>query len=352
MYIADNETAANTYDLNTVGTGGATDEHKFHNPIYSELNPQTGTGSSDDRAFTNSLYESTNIQTDQDYSQLRCPDVTPPSHTVRTDTCELTSTTDHHSFDVANFPNKPNEGGIYDTADHTPPPLPAGTFDEDYSKLRQPVTNTTLQPPTLRTLNESLNQPVYDEAFPPIDDSPSEKKTRHPSKSHGAYEEIDDKDISRNLPPGVYDKTFHQPVNIPSENTYSKLGQLEPELPAYDVANNHHPQQLQDKAPPPNGSMYDTADYSPELKTKSKHNYIETSEFVGAPMESPSHTYDYADTKKSSSSVKYSYDYIDNPVPGGRVVPPTVIPPAESVYTNTTPGKVSQEAESHYDMGQ
>ena len=150
----------------------------------------------------------------------------------------------------------------------------------------------------------------------------------------------------------MYDKTFPQPANIPNENTYSKLGQLEPELPAYDVANNHHPQQLQRKAPPPNESMYDTADYSPELKTKSKHNYTETSEFVGAPMESPSHTYDYADAKKSPSPVKHSYDYIDYPVPGGSVVPPTVIPPAESVYTNTTPGKVSQEAESHYDMGQ
>ncbi len=159
----------------------------------------------------------------------------------------------------------------------------------------------------------------------------------------------------------MYDKTFPPPANLPSENTYSKLGQLEPELPAYDVANNNHPQQLQPKAPPPTGSAYDTANYSPEQKTKPRHEYIETSEFLDAPKESPSHTYDYADANKLLSPVKHSYDYIDTPLSGASVappavvppaVPPAVVPPAESVYTNTTPGQVSIEAESHYDMGQ
>ncbi len=51
----------------------------------------TGTGSSDDHAFTNSLYETSNVHTED---QLRHPSVSPPSHTVKTGTQDLTSTLD------------------------------------------------------------------------------------------------------------------------------------------------------------------------------------------------------------------------------------------------------------------
>ena len=47
-----------------------------------------------------------------------------------------------------------------------------------------------------------------------------------------------------------------------------------------------------------------------------------------------------------------SYDYVDNPIDGTNALPPALAPLASSLYTNTTPGKITLEAESHYDLGQ
>ncbi len=245
--LTDEGAARTAYNDAGTGTGtgtGSSAEHKFQNPIYGpglEMNSKTGTGSSDDRAFTNSLYETSNVHTEDDYSH---PSVNPPSaHTVKTGTQDLTSTLDGPMYDTASCldNNLPREDTpVYDTADHTHRPPLTNPQNKDYSKLHQPrITSVTPQPTSLADYDTAtfIEQPVYDEAFPPPDDSLSKKGTRHPSKSAGAYEEIDDDDIRGR---DEYDTTYPPPSVIPSVNVYSKLGKHEAELPAYDVANNHH----------------------------------------------------------------------------------------------------------------
>ncbi|XP_064403470.1 uncharacterized protein LOC135348970 isoform X2 [Halichondria panicea] len=224
-FISDDGAARTAYNDAGTGTGtGSLAEHKFLNPIYGpglEMDLKTGTGSSDDHAFTNSLYETSNVRTEDDYSH---PSVNPPSHTVKTGTQDLTSTLDGPMYDTASYldDNLPRESSpVYDTADHTHRPPPTNPQDEDYSKLRQPpVISIT---PSLADYDTAtfIEQPVYDEAFPPPDDSLSKKGTRHPSKSAGAYEEIDDDDIRGR---DEYDTTYPPPAVIPSVNMYSKLG--------------------------------------------------------------------------------------------------------------------------------
>ena len=319
---------------------------------------KTGTGSSNDHAFTNSLYETSNVHTKDDDSQ---PSVSPPSHTVKTGTQDLTSTLDRPMYDTASCLDiiLPREGTpVYDTADHTHQPPFTNPQDEDYSKLRQPpVTNITPQPTSSLGDYDTatfIEQPVYDEAFPPPDDSLAKKGTRHTSKSAGAYEDIEDEDIRGR---DEYDTTYPPPAVIPSGNVYSKLGRLEAELPAYDVANNHHSKQVQPKAPPSNGSLYDTADYPQEQAARPEHDYTETSDFLPTLIkeETSQRTYDYADANEflsGSSSAKHSYDYVDNPIDDTNALLPALAPLASSVYTNTKPGKITLEAESHYDLGQ
>ena len=321
------------------------------------MGSKTGTGSSNDHAFTNSLYETSNVHTKDGYSH---PSVSPPSHTVKTGTQDLTSTLDQPMYDTASCLDiiLPREGTpVYDTADHTHQPPPTNPQNKEYSKLRQPpITSVTPQPTSLADYDTAtfIEQPVYDEAFPPLGDPLSKKGTRHPSKSAGAYEEIEDEDIRGR---DEYDTTYPPPTVIPSVNAYLKLGKHEAELPAYDVANNHYPQQLQPKAPPPNGSLYDTADYPQEQATRPEHDYTETSDFLPTSIkeETSQRTSEYADANEflsGSSSVKHSYDYVDNPIDGSNALPPALAPLASSVYTNTTPGKITLEAESHYDLGQ
>ena len=351
--------AHNAYDITGTGSGSSA-EHKFHNPIYGpglEMDLKTGTGSSDDHAFTNSLYETSNVHTEDDYSH---PSVSPPSHTVKTGTQELTSTLDEPMYDTASCldNNLPREGTpVYDTADHTHQPPLTNPQNKDYSKLRQPpITSVTPQPTALADYDTAtfIKQPVYDEAFPPSEESLSKKGIRHPSKSAGAYEEIEDEDIRGR---DEYDTTYPPPPVVPSVNAYSKLGKHEAELPAYDVANNHHSKQVQPKAPLPNGSLYDAADYPQEQAARPEHDYTETSNFLPTSIkeETSQHTYDYADASEflsGSSSVKHSYDYVDNPIDGTNALPPALAPLASSVYMNTTPDKITLEAESHYDLGQ
>ena len=357
--LTDDGAARTAYNNTGTGTGtgtGSSAEHKFQNPIYGpglEMDSKTGTGSSDDHAFTNSLYETSNVHT-EGYSHSS---VSPPSHTVKTGTQDLTSTLDGPMYDTASCldNNLPREGTpVYDTADLTHRPPLTNPQGEDYSKLRQPP--VTPQPTSLGDYDTAtfIEQPIYDEAFPPPDDSLSKKGTSHPSKSAGAYEDIDDEDIRGR---DEYDTTYPPPAVTPSVNAYSKLGRLEAELPAYDVANNHHPKQVQPKAPPPNGSLYDTADYPQEQAARPEHDYTETSDFLPTLIkeETSQRTYDYADANEflsGSSSAKRLYDYVDNPIDGTNALPPALAPLASSVYTNTTPGKITLEAESHYDLGQ
>ena len=338
--LTDDGAARTAYNDAGTGTGtGSLAEHKFLNPIYGpglEMDLKTGTGSSDDHAFTNSLYETSNVCTEDGYFHSS---VNPPSHTVKTGTQDLTSTLDGPMYDTASYldDNLPRESSpVYDTADHTHRPPPTNPQDEDYSKLRQPpVISIT---PSLADYDMAtfIKQPVYDEAFPPPDDSLSKKGTRHPSKSAGAYEEIDDDDIRGR---DEYDTIYPPPAVIPSVNMYSKLGKHEAELPAYDVANNHYPKQVQPKAPPPNGSLYDTADYPQEQATRPEHDYAETSDFLPTSIkslhtlmkeETSQRTCDYADANEflsSSSSVKHSYDYVDNPIDDTNALPPALGPP-------------------------
>ena len=319
LLLTDEGVARTAYNNTGTGTGtGSSAEHKFQNPIYGpglEMNSKTGTGSSDDRTFTNSLYETSNVHTEDDYSH---PSVSPPSHMVKTGTQDLTSTLDGPTYDTASCldNNLPREGTpVYDTADLTHRPPPTNPLDEDYSKLCQPpVTSVTPQPTSSLADYDTatfIEQPVYDEAFPPPDDSLSKKGARHPSKSAGAYEEIEDEDIRGR---DEYDTTYPPPAVIPSVNAYSKLGKHEAELPAYDVANNHNPKQVQPKAPPPNGSLYDTADYPQEQAARPERDYTETSDFLPTLIkeETSQRTYDYADANEflsASSSAKHSYDY-------------------------------------------
>ncbi|XP_064403195.1 uncharacterized protein LOC135348787 isoform X1 [Halichondria panicea] len=358
-FVSDEGAAHNAYDITGTGSGSSA-EHKFQNPIYGpglEMDLKTGTGSSDDHAFTNSLYETSNVHTEDDYSH---PSVSPPSHTVKTGTQDLTSTLDGPMYDTASCldNNLPREGTpVYDTADHTHQPPLTNPQNKDYSKLHQPpITSVTPQPTSLADYDTAtfIEQPVYDEAFPPSEESLSKKGTRHPSKSAGAYEEIEDDDIRGR---DEYDTTYPPPPVIPSVNAYSKLGKHEAELPAYDVANNHHSKQVQPKALPPNGSLYDTADHPQEQTARPEHDYTETSNFLPTSIkeETSQHTYDYADASEflsGSSSVKHSYDYVDNPIDGTNALPPALAPLASSVYMNTTPDKITLEAESHYDLGQ
>ena len=223
------------------------------------------------------------------------------------------------------------------------------------------------------------------------------EKTRHPSKSPASYEEID-KELNLSgwaAPPGVYDKAYPTPsgddpsanasseleepystidgptntypapegptedyselshpvkaITKPSNNSkfnrdYSKLNEhTAEELPTYDVSIHGHPQ-TQPQTPPPHvAALYDTANY-PNEPTR-QHDYAETGDFIGRPSGSP-----------HSSSVKpHPYGYVDTPLNSEVTtssVPPAVDPRVRAVYTNTMPGKITPEAESHYDPGQ
>ena len=224
---------------------------------------------------------------------------------------------------------------------------------------------------------------------------PVSEKTRHPSKSPASYEEID-KELNLSggsAPPGVYDKAYPTPSgDDPSANAYSELegpasvystidgpantysapeGPTEDyselshpamvitkpkfdsnyskinrhtadeELPTYDVSIHGHPQTQPQTLPPHAAALYDTANY-PNEPTR-QHDYAETADFIGRPLGSP-----------PSSSVK-SHPYVDTPLDSEGVtssVPPVVDPWVRAVYTNTMPGKITPEAESHYDLGQ
>ena len=284
-----------------IGTGSSV-EHKFQNPIYGpgkelESESKTGTGSTSERQFTNSTYEATSIQRGNDY--LYHPSTSHPAH-----------------------------------------PVKAGTTSR---------------------VNE---QPVYDEAnLPPPTTSAPEKKVT--SKSQTAYEEINDE--GEIAPSGVYDKTLHTsspsntnsgleaPINIystldepthaysalegPTE-AYSELSRPEDVSP-YDVTNHGHPQTQPQTLPPHEAALYDTANYPNEPTAQHDYDYTETADFIGLP---------------SDSSVRpHSYDYVDTHLDGKGVaisVPPAVDLQVRPVYTNTLPGKITAEAESHYDLGQ
>ena len=76
-----------------------------------------------------------------------------------------------------------------------------------------------------------------------------------------------------------------------------------------------------------------------------RHDYAETAVFIGPP----------SDSSPSNSIKPHPYDYVDTPLDcesGTSSVPPAVDPRVRAVYTNTMPGKVTPEAEYHYDLGQ
>ena len=211
------------------------------------------------------------------------------------------------------------------------------------------------------------NGSMYDTTYPPPAVIPSvnaySKVGKHEAELP-AYDVANNhhpKQVQPKAPPpngSMYDTANHpHPPVIPSVNAYSKVGKHDAELPAYDVANNHHSKQVQPKAPPPNGSLYDTANYPQEQVTQPEHDCTKTSNFLPTSIkkETSQRTYDYVDANEflsASSSVKHSYDYVDNPIDSTNALPPALAPLASSVYTNTTPGKITVEAESHYDLGQ
>ena len=394
------------------GTGtGSSVEHKFQNPIYGpgqELDSKPGAGTGDNMV-TDSMYESSKVQRDDEYSQLHCPSASPQTHQVKTGTSELTGV-----YDSANYQDEsqPKEGTpVYDTADHrdsSQPPISKGSIpQESYSRLRQPTeTSITLQPvpPTpleaydTPTFTDKMEQPVYED-LPPVSE-----KTRHPSKSPASYEEID-KDLNLSggsAPPGVYDKAYPTPSgDDPSANAYSELEELinvystidgptntysapegptedyselshpakaitkpsnnskfnrsgsnysklnghttDEELPTYDVSIHGHPQTQPQTLPPHAAALYDTANYPSEPTPQ--HDYAETADFIGPT----------SDSSPSNLVKPHSYDYVDTPLDsegGTSSVPPAVDPRVRAVYTNTMPGKITLEAESHYDLGQ
>ena len=216
LLLTDEGAAYTAYD--DAGTrNGSSAEQKFRNLKYDpglEMNSMTGKGSSDDCAFTNLPYETSNLHTENKYSQLCYPSFRSPS---KTGTNNLTSTLERPIYDTASYPDdsQPSEGPhVYDTADHTHRPPPTNPQDEDYSKLHQPpVANVTPQPTSLADYDTAtfIEQPVYDKVFPAPGDSISKKGTRHPLKSAGAYEEIEDEDFCGR---DEYDTTYPPPAVI------------------------------------------------------------------------------------------------------------------------------------------
>ena len=341
-----------------------------------ELDSKPGVSSPDGRMITNSLYEDTVIPGEEDYSHLRHPSVSPPSHLVKTGTNDFKSRPHGSMYDSASYPEPREATPVYDSADCKDGNQSTESVPKtNYSRLnRQPTeTSITLQPVPpipIETYDSatfpdpSAEQPVYAEANFPL--QTTELKARHPSKSRAPYEEIDD-DLnltSGDKPSGVYDKAYptSTPSNVPlpsanpyfelegpasnayselegpTTNQYARLDGPETDNGTYDVANNHHPQLKPQPLALNDTPVYDTANY---------------------PSESPAPqqvTYDYADTpvKNShpdfsiSSSVKHSYDYVDTPLDS---IGSTPVPLVRPTYTNTLPGKLTVEAESHYDLG-
>ena len=99
----------------------------------------------------------------------------------------------------------------------------------------------------------------------------------------------------------------------------------------YDVTNHGHPQTQPQTLPPHEAALYDTANYPNEPTAQHDYDYTETAV--------KPHPYDYVHTHLDSKGVASS-------------VPPAVDPQVRPVYTNTLPGKITTEAESHYDLGQ
>ena len=236
------------------------------------------------------------------------------------------------------------------------------------------------------------------EVLPPVSE-----KTRHPSKSRAPYEEID-KDLNLpgwSAPPGVYDKAYNPTPsgNDPLANAYSELEEpanvystidgptntysapegpaedyselshpakaitrpgnksmfnsnysnlidghtADEELPTHDVSIHSHPQTQPQTLPPHAAALYNTVNY-PNEPTR-QHDYAETADFFGPTL----------DSSPSNSIKSRPYDYVDTPLDsesGSSSVPPAVDPRVRAVYTNTMPGKVTPEAEYHYDLGQ
>ena len=374
-------------------------ELKFQNPIYSpgrELDSKPGAGTGDNMV-TNSMYGSSKVQRDVEYSQLHRPSASPPT--------QLTGV-----YDSANYQDEsqPKEGTpVYDTADHrdsSQPPISKGsTPQESFAQIRhrtktsitlQPVPPTPLEAYDTLTFTDKMEQPVYED-LPPVSE-----KTRHPSKSPASYEEIDKKLnlSSGSAPPGVYDKAYptpsgddpsanayselEEPANVystidgptntysapegptedyselshpakvitkPSHNTkfnrsgssYSKLSRhTVEELPTDNVAIHGHPQTHPQTLPLHAAALYSTANYSNEPT-----HHADTADFIGPTL----------DSSPSNSVKPHPYDYVDTPLDsegGTSSVPPAVNPRVRAVYTNTMPGKITPEAESHYDLGQ
>ena len=414
----------NVYQHSTDTGTGTSVEHKFQNPIYGsgmELKESetpsptaltTTTGVADEHMISNMRYDSASVPKHEEYSQLRHSSTTPPSHKVKTGTNDFNSSfspveQDLPVYDSANYANEsnlPREGS-------TPQ-------QEGYSQLR----HTSVSPPNKvagglssmpqgspvydsANYTDELNQPVYDVAdHPPAPKAPLSGQQRHPSKSAGAYEEVDDdlfppSETNIDLP--VYDVAAYPPLHdVPSSSAYAVLeepGSDGPtDLPVYDVTEHNlppslnqqssilgetatTPAELYDTANYPGGStttpggLYDTVNY-PGGSTTTPGGLYDTANYPGGSTTTPgglydtanypegvdpSHQYDYADTTVRAppseltgslpSSKRHAYDYIDTPLDGAPANEGASVQP--SVYANTLPGEITAEAEGHYDFG-
>ena len=362
-----------------------------------ELESKTGTWTSQERICSNSLYES---------SKICHPSTSPPDYLVKSGTNDFTSHVTGPGCDPASYrdESQPKEGTPgYDTADHRdghhqPLLLKETAPQQNYAQLRQPSkASITPQPvpptPLEATFTDEIEQPVYDEAnLPPPTTSAPEKKVT--SKSRAAYEEINNDFLGGDISSGGCDKTNStpSPKDKPSANIYSELqgaanvysaieehssvysvvkeranttnsalegpteGYSKLSHPAkaiakpervklvsnyskltaedvspYDVTNHGHPQTQPQTLPPHEAALYDTANYPNEPTAQ--------------------HDYDYAETAVKPHPYEYVHTYLDSKGVASSV-PPAVDPQVRPVYINTLPGKITAEAESHYDLGQ
>ena len=91
-----------------------------------------------------------------------------------------------------------------------------------------------------------------------------------------------------------------------------------------------------------------TTSASEKVTSKSRAAYEEISDnFLGGDISSGAKTHSTPSPKDNPSVNIYSE--IEG---AANSVPPTVDPQVRPVYTNTLPGKITAEAESHYDLGQ